>query len=150
MNGVADTLGRLATSMEKNRRAWRTPIQSVHVTVENHTPHALVLVHEHLHKGEWSERSAGSENMHRTNPKSRIEPGKTDMFLNGIVDRGHGVEGEVRYDIEGTGKACTLYWNNPVWGSNTYEERKSGDINVQRHGEGSGDDSAITWAFHSD
>ncbi|EPE26167.1 Crystal protein ET79 [Glarea lozoyensis ATCC 20868] len=147
MNGTADALGHLATVMENNRRAWRIPIRSVHVTVENHTQHTLILVNEHLHKGEWSKRSAGNENMDRTNPQARIEPGQTNMFLNGIVDRGSGVEGEVTYELEGTGKAVTLYWDNPVWGSNSYEERKSGDVNVQRHGAGSGDDSAITWAF---
>lgn len=137
--GIAASTGlHLYQALDKARIARGDPWRSVFVNLRNDSDRTLTLAWKTLHYGDW----AGE-------PPQSIAPHSSVTFWNIQMESGpmHGVEADVCYNVSDNGGSFVLHWINPFMGSNTYEARPDGSMHLDREGDGSGNNSEVTWVF---
>jgi hypothetical protein len=117
------------------------PFRSTQVFIHNETDEELNLIEGVVNEGEWGHGGAQA-------PPSFIAAGKSGELgtdsTGGILPKG--TEGHVRYRIGGFGPdEVYLHWNNPVLGSNGYNQHIGPSHDVIRRG-GGGNNAVVE--FH--
>ncbi|KAJ5933577.1 Crystal protein ET79 [Penicillium verhagenii] len=123
--------------VDNARMARGDPWRSVYINLRNDSDRALTLSWNNLHYGDWAHA-----------PPQSIAAHSSGSFWNVQMASGpmHGVEADVAYNVE-SGGSFVLHWVNPMVGSNSYEVRDQGSLSVNQEGDGSGNNSEITWVF---